>query len=252
MQHKQVDSDPLSGRTIRPPGWEAPMTTTERAPTDPTPPAPGSNQPLLIAVLVFAVAVAAGLIAAVTLTLNREPALTPPAPATQSSASRMATPPSTPTPEPPLTAEQQAVAEAEAAYRAYLALDDRISSTLPFGADYGAYEQAFRDVATGVALTDAGLAAGDLAAAGQRATGDTRVASLEVVSVSLRDDGDYVPEVVFEACEDFSDVDVLGPEGQSLKDSDGPTRYQTLVTVRNYPELGGWLVAETASDGTTC
>jgi hypothetical protein len=252
MQHNQIDSDRVLGRTINPPGEaEAPMTTTQRPPTDPPSPAPGSNRAMLIAVVVLAVAVAAGLVAAITLTLNREPTVTSPAPTAQPGPSQTVAPPSA-TPAPPLTAEQQAVDEAEAAYRAYLAIDDQISSTLAFGTDYGAYEQAFGEVATGIALTEAGLAAGDLAAAGQRATGDTRLASLEVVAVSLRDDGDYVPEVVFEACEDFSGVDVLGPDGQSVKDPDGPTRYQTLVTVRNYPELGGWLVAETASDGTTC
>jgi hypothetical protein len=253
MQHNEVDSDPLFERTISPPGWaEAPMTTTERRPSGPPPPAPGSNRPMLLAVLVLAVAVAAGLVAAITLTLNREPTPTPQAPAPQASEAPTFTPTPTPTSESTPTAEQQAVANAEAAYRRYLARVSETLAALPFGSDYGAYENAYRDVAVGVALTEAGLEAGDAAKSGQRLAGSIDPASLEVVSVGLRADGEYVPEVVLEACEDYSQVDVLDVDGQSVKEQAGATRYRNVVTVRQYPDLGGWLVAETTADGTTC
>lgn len=231
------------------------MTTTERPPSDPAPAAPpGSSRPMLIAVVVLAVAVAGGLVAAITLTLNQEPTPIPPAsaPKAQPSQAPASTPTQTPTNEPTPTAEQQAVANAETAYRRYLAEVSETLATLPLGSDYGAYENAYRDVAVGVALTEAGLEAGDAAKSGQRLAGSVALASLEVLSVSLRADGDYVPEVVLQACEDYSQVDVLGPDGQSVKDEAGASRYRNLVTVRNYPDLGGWLVAETTADGTTC
>ncbi len=72
------------------------------------------------------------------------------------------------------------------------------------------------------------------------------------MSVDATGEGNAVPQVVLDACEDYGAVDVLGPDGQSLKDPSGPTRYKAVVTVRNYADEGGWVVAESVSDGTTC
>jgi hypothetical protein len=266
MTHRDIDIDPPPRPTMTSPNLgEAAVTTTDRPPPTPPPPdasAPPdreSNRPMLITVIVLAVAVTAGLIAAVALTLNRD---TPQFPNTTAASTAQQNPPSpsaqetptaTATPTiPTLTPEEQAVADAEIAYRKYLALDDQLSSMLPHGGDYGAYERAFSDVAIGVALTEAAVAAGDLAASGQRTAGQTGIAALEVDSIKLETGNGLVPEVVFDACVDYSGVDVIASNGESVKDPTGPNRYLNRVVVREYPELGGWLVAERQSDGTTC
>ncbi len=266
MTHRHMDIDPPPRPTMTSPNpGEAAVTTTDRPPPPPppsdadAPPDRESNRPMLITVIVLAVAVTAGLITAVALTLNRDtpqfpnttaaptPQQNPPSPSAQETPTATATPTN-----PPLTPEEQAVADAESAYRRYLELTSQILATLPYNDDYAAYERAYTQVATGVAQTQAAVEAGDAAKAGQRLSGEITLASYEVVSLSLGSEEGAVSQVVIEACDDFSRTDVLGPGGHSTKNSEGPQRYVNTVTLRFYEEINGWRVAETASDGTPC
>lgn len=86
--------------------------------------------------------------------------------------------------------------------------------------------------------------------AGQRQTGDTKVAELKVQSVNL-DNSDpaagKVPTVTVDVCWDVSDVDVVDKNGKSIVSPNRPDTAWTRYTVANYHwsdhPSDGWRVA---------
>lgn len=86
--------------------------------------------------------------------------------------------------------------------------------------------------------------------AGQRQTGDTKVAELKVQSVNL-DNSDpaagKVPTVTVDVCWDVSDVDVVDKNGKSVVSPNRPDTAWTRYTVANYHwsdhPTDGWRVA---------
>lgn len=86
--------------------------------------------------------------------------------------------------------------------------------------------------------------------AGQRQTGDTKIADLKVQSVNL-DNSDppagKVPTVTLDACWDVSDVDVVDKNGKSIVSPNRPDTAWTRYTVANYHwsdhPTDGWRVA---------
>lgn len=150
----------------------------------------------------------------------------------------------TPSPEQPPTAEEAAVIAAEQAYRQYLRVTDEIAMA---GADIAALE----GVAIGDAFEQARVAAENYRVAGISQVGELEVASLEPQTVSLATTGGAVPEVVLDVCLDASSFDLV-QDGESVLDPNRPTRVKSVVTVRDYPERGGWLVASLAGEAAPC
>ena len=174
----------------------------------------------------------------------------PAAPVTATATPEVSAPPSITSPASP---EDEAAAAAIARYEEYV----RVRNTVGQGGYLDT--QAFATVAVDPDLTLQTQIAQRNSARGYRDIGETRLASLTVQSVSLRQDPGYYPQVVLTACLDVSAVDVVDSSGQSVVPPDRPPRTVTTATLRLYqpgtsgvPPQGGWFVSETTSPGTSC
>ena len=107
---------------------------------------------------------------------------------------------------------------------------------------------ALDEVATGQALADLQVGAIEFVENGLTQVGAPTVVSATVTQV---DDSAAVPTTTVLVCLDYSAVDVVGPDGKSLKSKDAPERVPTLLTLTQSGSQ--WLVSErTFPDETTC
>lgn len=235
-----LDSDGFGG-TMRPAqSGEVPMATT---PADP-PPRWGPLVALIATLAVVAIAVLVGVVVVVTQSQD-DLAPEPPPTAGPTATAPAATESAPPTQDEAPTPENEAIAAAEEVYREYLRVSDDVTTT--GNGDVAAFEA----VAIGQALREAQIAAENYRLAGINQVGQPEVASLEAQSVSLTAEGDAVPEVTLDACLDLTDFDLV-QEGRSVLDPNAPERAGSVVTIRNYPDRGGWLVASIAAEGARC
>lgn len=230
-----VDSNGSSGR-MRPtrPG-EAPMTTPAGAP-------PPRRKRLAVLALVVAACVILVVVLLVQSLGESEP---DPAPTAGPTSSTPSEPAPTPTEEDPPTAEETAILAAEQGYREYLGVSDEVTTAGDGNV------AAFESVAIGDALDQVRVETENYRLAGITQVGRPELASLEAQSVSLPSDAGAVPEVIFDACLDLTNFDLV-QNGESVIDPNTPDRAGSVVTVRNYPDRGGWLVASIAAEGATC
>lgn len=212
---------------------EPPMTTPNRQPHR-----TGSRTTVLALVAALVLIVAVVLVLQLRGERNPEPA--PTAGPTTSAPSLEPSPSS----EEPPTAEEAAVVAADQAYSEYLRVVDEIALV---GADVAALE----GVAVGDALEQARVEAENYRVAGISQVGELEVASLEPQTVSLAATGGAVPEVVLDVCLNASTFDLV-QDGKSVLDPNRPVRVKSVVTVRDYPERGGWLVASIAGEAAPC
>jgi len=138
-------------------------------------------------------------------------------------------PPNTPAPTttPLFASDEEALAAAEEAYAAYLAVTDQIF------AEGGNDLTALKEVAVGRQLKDDSLGFEDVASRGYRSVGTTKFSD-----VSLQQ---FSPEtlqrmIVVYLCEDVSDIDVFDPSGASVVQSDRPDRVKYEVA---FDAVGG-------------
>ena len=195
-----------------------------------------------VVVLVLAVIIGAVL----SLRSGAEPGPEPPptaGPATTAGTASESAPTRTETTPP--TAAQVAVARAEATYARYLRVSDQVAA-----AGYGG-DSAFKSVAVGDALNQSQLATKNYRIAGIKQVGRPKLASQEAHSVALATNAGAVPEVVLKVCLDVTGFDLVR-NGKSVIAPHGPDRLGSVVTVRNYPKRGGWLVASIAAKGGSC
>jgi hypothetical protein len=123
------------------------------------------------------------------------------------------TEPAAPSPEPTsapvFASEEEALAAAEDAYKAYLKVYDQVLN------DGGEGAERLSEILTGKALEDAAAGAAEFRADDMRITGTRRIDALHLQSVDH--DG-----ATFYACEDVSDVGVWDSNGESLVAPDRP------------------------------
>lgn len=215
---------------------------------DPANSPPRRRTRTLMAVLVAAAVVLGALIALFVITQDDDdvvpaPTATTTAPTATTTAPSPSASSSTTT-EPP-TPEAAAIASAEAVYRDYL----RVSGEIATAGDGDA--AALEAVAIGEELSEAKVAVENYNLAGITQVGQLGVASLEPQSVSLASEDGAVPEVILDACLDLTEYDVV-QDGESVLDPNAPDRAASIVTVRNYADRGGWLVARVAAEGASC
>jgi len=106
----------------------------------------------------------------------------------------------------------------------------------------------FEDVATGSALQDLQVNAQQFAADGLTQVGAPTVVSATVVSL---DESADPPTATVEVCLDYTDVDVVGAGGESVKSDAAKQRVPTLLTL--VQDDGRWLVsARSFPAETTC
>lgn len=208
---------------------------------DPANSPPRRRTRTLMAVLVAAAVVLGALIALFVITQDDDDVV--PAPTATTTAPSPSASSSTTT-EPP-TPEAAAIASAEAVYRDYL----RVSGEIATAGDGDA--AALEAVAIGEELSEAKVAVENYNLAGITQVGQLGVASLEPQSVSLASEDGAVPEVILDACLDLTEYDVV-QDGESVLDPNAPDRAASIVTVRNYADRGGWLVARVAAEGASC
>ena len=106
----------------------------------------------------------------------------------------------------------------------------------------------FADIATGAALSDLKVNALQFATDGLTQVGSPTVVSASVVS---EDAAANPPTTTILACLDYSGVDVIGADGQSVKSADAPQRVPTLFTLAHIENR--WLVSERSfPDESSC
>jgi hypothetical protein len=161
------------------------------------------------------------------------------------------TPPPTPTPTPTLSDEEQAIADAEAALRAYYDVEDLIDS------DAAAVDPAvFETVAMSDALTLLQLSLNAYTSNGWRSVGDTVITQVSVAQVDLTNDpaAFQVPIVELRRCYDVSGSRTFDADGNDVTNPNRQEQGVTLVGVFNptYPD-GPWLVGYAErQEGQTC
>lgn len=233
-----LDRDDAGGtmRTTRP--GEATVSPSASPPPD------GGRR---LAVVTSAVIVAVVVLVGAFLVVRSSEEPTPEPPPTAAPSEPAPSPPasSTPPAEEPPTAEEAATAAAETVYADYLQVFAEVAASSEADA------AAFETVAVGDALSQAQVSTENYRLAGITQVGQPEIASLETQSVELGADGGAVPEVVLDACLDVTGFDLV-QDGQSVLDPNTPDRLASVVTVREYPERGGWLVASVAAEGARC
>lgn len=107
---------------------------------------------------------------------------------------------------------------------------------------------ALDEVATGKALADLRVSATEFVENGLTQVGAPTVVSATVTHV---DESAAPPTTTVLVCLDYSAVDIVGPDGNSLKSKDAQERVPTILTLTQ--SGGQWLVSErTFPDETTC
>jgi hypothetical protein len=209
-------------------------------------PAPDSGRRVAVVASAVVVAVVVLVGAILVVRSGEEPAPEPPPTAGPSEPAPNPPGSSSPPGEEPPTAEAAAIAAAETVYGEYLQVFAEVA------ANGGADAAAFETVAVGDALSQAQVTTENYRLAGITQVGRPEIASLEPQSVELGTGGGAaVPEVVLDACLDVTGFDLV-QDGQSVLDPNAPERVASVVTVREYPERGGWLVASVAAEGARC
>jgi hypothetical protein len=179
-------------------------------------------------------------------------ACTPDEPAaTATSSPTMSSSPSpTATPTPTTSPEDEAAARADEVVRAWLrAQTDCL-------VDPAAVEvTCFDGVAVGTELNDLRNALIGAQGLGNTVSGEMTAVSLDVRQVDLAMDlavsPPIVPTVVFGACLDVSNYNIVDKDGQSIVPVDRPAHVSSAISVYNYdyPDEAGWRVGLSIADG---
>lgn len=179
-------------------------------------------------------------------------------PTPRTSAAPTAPPSAAPSPEPSeapvaLTPVQQAEAEAEAAYREFLRVDNAIAQsgyqdTAPYDAVVVTPERSYIEEQAALSRE-----------AGERRIGDITPTSVSVVRSELEPGPGNYPFVVLQVCEDVSAVNVVDRTGKSTVAADRGDTVLSRFTMNYYEpgtagvESGGWRVyAIDTPGGETC
>lgn len=171
------------------------------------------------------------------------------APAQVSSTAPTSAPSSTPV---ALTPVQRAEAEAEAAFREYLRVDDAVAQggyrdTKPYDAVAVSPERPYLER---IAL--------ESRAAGERQIGELKVRDLSVIKSDLEPGPGNYPYVELKTCIDVRGVDVVNRAGESTVEANRPDFVAAEITVNYYKpgtdgvQSGGWRVYEVKSPGDAC
>lgn len=122
-------------------------------------------------------------------------------------------------------------------------------------ADPGTVElTCFDDVAIGTELNDLRNALTGAQALGNTVSGSIEIISLNVRSADLAIDlaaaPPVVPTVVFGACLDVSNYNIVDSNGQSIVPADRPNHVSSKISVYNYeyPDQSGWRVGYSVAD----
>ena len=134
-----------------------------------------------------------------------------------------ADPTPTPSATPLFASDEEALAAAEEAYAAYLAVTDEIY------AEGGAGSDRLASVAAGTLLEADSTGMADVAKLGYRSVGETKFDSFSLQSYSPNA-ADLKSIVVAYLCQDVSGVDVFDPSGSSVVSDDRPDRTRLEVT----------------------
>jgi len=124
---------------------------------------------------------------------------------------------------PLFASDEEALAAAEEAYAAYLAVTDEIY------AEGGAGSDRLASVAAGTLLEADSTGMADVAKLGYRSVGETKFDSFSLQSYSPNA-ADLKSIVVAYLCQDVSAVDVFDPSGSSVVSDDRPDRTRLEVT----------------------
>lgn len=151
-----------------------------------------------------------------------------------------------------LSEEEQAVADAEAAYREWNRVSDACMEDPP-----NTYSSCFDKVSIGDQLDSDYVSLSMAQQDGTRSVGESRIVSIVLVSVDLTNRVDRpadpeqgisevrtVPKVVFDVCTDLTAIDLIDAAGESQVPSDFPKYRRTLAEVVNYgyPSPTQWRV----------
>jgi len=220
------------------------MSVTDRSPLTRPDPHRTRNRPFIGACAAITVGALTG--TALLLTSSSKPGRqTPPQPVASGTPSSEAS--ATP------TAEQLALQQAEARYTAFIKTTDRVAQ--------GGYAsiRLYDTVAINKARIQLLLTATRFA--GQRVTGDTKIASLTVQSVSLpADPRQTYPEVRLLSCLDVSGTDAFDANGKSVVSPSRLTRIRSDVLLQKIPPgvfttdrtRSGWFVSDVKQPGQPC
>ena len=144
---------------------------------------------------------------------------------------------------PLFASDEEALAAAEEAYAAYLAVVDQIF------ADGGINPERLLGVATESVYEDVKEGFENYAADGNRSTGQTSFDRLTLQSADLS--GFAVTEaVIVYVCEDYSGTDVLNSAGESITVAGRQTRWPTVVTFDVSDLEGAILIVSNVDDWT--
>jgi hypothetical protein len=200
----------------------------------------------------------AATVAAVSLLLSgcseAVPSIGPPAPTTDGATSAgepsaAATSAPTSSSAVPLSAEDQALAEATEAVKALYAAMDRINADPNLDAD-----PELREVTSGDAYMGQMRMAVQMKARGLTQIGSARVVDATPISVDLTTDTTVNPPkfpiVVIDACLDVGDVNVVDVEGGSVVPADRLDQTTARLDVVHFDF--GWRVHQVASSGEPC
>lgn len=165
------------------------------------------------------------------------------------------------TPTPTLSEEEQAVADAEAAYREWNRVWDSCMAD-----PTNTYSSCFEMVSIGTQLSSDYVSLDMSKQDGTHMVGESKILSIELVSVDLTDRVDRpedleaglpevrtVPTVVFDVCVDLSETDFVDAAGESKLGPYFVTYRRNLVDVANYgyPDPAQWRVRNAAKDAET-
>jgi pyruvate/2-oxoglutarate dehydrogenase complex dihydrolipoamide acyltransferase (E2) component len=181
--------------------------------------------------------------------------------ATQGDSNGTATPTLTPTPTPatpslttqPPSAQDVAIAAAEARYREFLRVRDAVGqggyrTSKPFDAVTVPPERDVQEISFRQARLNPGL----------HQVGTTTVAALMATLVQLHAAAGGYPEIVLQACLDVTGVDVLDRQGHSVVTANRAPRSRSTVRMYEYTKgtkgatAGGWYVYEATAKGEQC
>lgn len=165
---------------------------------------------------------------------------------TYATTSAAQTPAPTPTPTQTLSAKQQNIADAKAAYKSFLTMSNKVRED---------HMKGWKQILTYVGSDDLRSELENFYTQAEaqklRQVGDSKIASWTVTKYVEDATGAGHEQVHMDVCIDNSASDVLNPEGDSVL-LKGYIQKQILTVVLQHQKDGRWTVNENKATGTAC